>query len=53
MMDKSVYVGIVYNEGRIVASDLSNTYGVRPVISLANGTLVTGEGTNTNPYVVE
>ena len=53
MMDKSVYVGIVYNEGRIVASDLSNTYGVRPVISLASGTLVTGEGTSTNPYVVE
>ena len=33
----------------------SNTYGVRPVISLKSGTVVepTGEGTTTNPYVVE
>ena len=32
--------------------DFSNV-GVRPVVSLASGTLVTGSGTSTNPYVVE
>ena len=36
--------------------DVVNTiYGVRPVVSLANGTLVNfnGDGTSTNPYVVK
>ena len=43
---------------RDVKSYVINDYsgyprGVRPVVSLISGTLVTGEGTSTNPYVVK
>ena len=36
-------------------SDINVTYaaGVRPVVSLKSGTLITGEGTTTNPYAVK
>ena len=36
-------------------SDINVTYaaGVRPVVSIKSGTLITGEGTTTNPYVVK
>ena len=50
------FVGRVGITGLIANDDVSVTYcGVRPVISLKNGTLVnaTGDGTSTNPYVVE
>ena len=47
------YVGYVYLTGTVSNGFVDSAHGVRPVVSLANGTLVTGEGTNTNPYVVE
>ena len=46
-------VSSVGSTGYVSYSLLNSAHGVRPVVSLANGTLVTGEGTNTNPYVVE
>ena len=46
-------IGLV-NSGACFSDDIVNTiYGVRPVVSLADGTLVTGKGSTTNPYVVE
>ena len=51
--DGRASVGFVYPEGTVGANFVTNTFGVRPVVSLANGTLVTGEGTSTNPYVVK
>ena len=62
-------VGTVNGTGRVYYSDVSagfvgyddiagfvfDAFGVRPVVSLANGTLVNsnGDGTSTNPYVVK
>ena len=48
-------VGNVYSTGAVNNGYTFNALGVRPVVSLANGTLVNsnGEGTSTNPYVVE
>ena len=53
--DRGAYVGRVINGGFVDESLDVNRYGVRPVVSLADGTLVNsnGEGTPTNPYVVE
>ena len=51
--DGRASVGFVYPEGTVGDNFVTNTFGVRPVVSLANGTLVTGEGTSTNPYIVE
>ena len=50
-----VHVGIVYSTGNIAGTVVNTPYGVRPAVSLADGTLVepTGEGTSTNPYVVK
>ena len=45
-------VGIVDGTGSVKNGSVNDTTGVRPVVSLANETLVTGEGTTTNPYVV-
>ena len=49
----NAFVGAVHNTG-ILYVDLVSI-GVRPVISLKNGTLVNsnGDGTSTNPYVVQ
>ncbi len=49
----NAFVGAVHNTG-ILYVDLVSI-GVRPVVSLANGTLVNsnGDGTSTNPYVVQ
>ncbi len=49
------HVGIVGGTGAVNYDLLYDGGGVRPVVSLANGTLVNsnGEGTSTNPYVVE
>jgi len=49
----SAYVGIVYSTGSVNDFGVSDACGVRPVVSLANGTFVTGSGTTTNPYVVK
>ncbi len=49
----SAYIGFVMRPGYVSEGSVGNIYGVRPVVSLANGTLVTGEGTSTNPYVVK
>ena len=61
-------VGVVDSIGHVLGDDLEDVYyvgrvgenfagypttGVRPVVSLISGTLVTGKGTTTNPYVVE
>ena len=57
MMDDygRAYVGTVASAGAVDASAVYDTYGVRPVVSLADGTLVNsnGDGTSTNPYVVK
>ena len=46
-------VGYVRSTGFVGGHFVGGARGVRPVVSLANGTLVTGEGTSTNPYVVK
>ena len=48
-------VGHVHGTGFVSANLVNTTYGVRPVVSLADGTLVNsnGDGTSTNPYVVK
>ena len=51
----NAYVGSVARAGNMIGSDLYFADGVRPVVSLAKGTLVNsnGDGTSTNPYVVK
>ena len=48
-------VGFVTSVGSVTNSASYNTRGVRPVVSLISGTLVTtdGDGTSTKPYVVK
>ena len=46
-------VGIVASAGCVHINYVDGAIGVRPVVSLASDTLVTGSGTSTNPYVVE
>ena len=48
------YTGMVTSDGHVSDSHTNSDFGVRPVISLRNGTLVNtiGEGTSTNPYIV-
>ena len=48
-------VGYVDSAGYVCNDFVSGARGVRPVVSLANGTLVNsnGDGTSTNPYVVK
>jgi hypothetical protein len=44
----------VRSTGSLYDNGVNNAYGVRPVISLSPNTSITsGEGTSTNPYVVE
>ena len=49
------FVGHVSSTGAVSDGQVNNAFGVRPVVSLANGTLVNfnGDGTSTNPYVVK
>lgn len=47
------YVGVVAGAGDVFSDRVNYTRGVRPAVSLADGTLVTGKGTRTNPYVVQ
>ena len=49
------YTGMVTSAGHVSDSHTNSAYGVRPVVSLKNGILVVsnGDGTSTNPYVVE
>ena len=51
----NAYVGFVTSTGTVNHGSVNGTYGVRPVVSLADGTLVEpdGEGTSTKPYVVK
>ena len=51
----SAYVGGVASPGFVCRDYVSDANGVRPVVSLADGTLVNsnGDGTSTNPYVVK
>ena len=53
--DAYVFVGFVDSTGLVSAGSVGYARGVRPVVSLANGTLVNsnGDGTSTNPYVVK
>ena len=48
-------IGMVTSDGHVRNSHANSDLGVRPVVSLANGTLINsnGDGTSTNPYVVE
>ena len=48
-------VGRVDKIGGVFSNHVYYAFGVRPVVSLASGTLVNsnGDGTSTNPYVVE
>ena len=50
-----VFSGSVAGAGFVSNGDISSELGIRPVISLKSGTTLdpTGEGTSTNPYVVE
>ena len=47
------HVGRVHSDGYLGIDVVSNNYGVRPVVSLMSTTLVSGEGTSTNPYIVQ
>ena len=50
----AAFVGSVWAPGSISEERVETTaIGVRPVVSLANSTFVTGSGTTTNPYVVK
>ena len=53
--DGGARVGTVLSSGYVGDADVDFANGVRPVVSLANGTLVNsnGDGTSTNPYVVK
>ena len=53
--DGAARVGYVYSAGFVGVDRVDSASGVRPVVSLANGTLVNsnGDGTSTNPYVVQ
>ncbi len=58
--DGIALVGLVYGTGRVgdgfvFYDGVDYARGVRPVVSLADGTLVNsnGDGTSTNPYIVE
>ena len=55
MLDARGYacVGYVYSAGYVHYDYVGGARGVRPVVSLISGTLVTGSGTTTNPYVVK
>ena len=55
LADGNASVGDVASTGNVVDNYVLNPYGVRPVVSLADGTLVNsnGDGTSTNPYVVK
>ena len=46
-------VGPVSPDGFVSAGAVYGTDCVRPVVALKDGTLVTGDGTSTNPYVVK
>ena len=48
-------VGYVSSAGYVNYNSVSLAYGIRPVVSLISGTLVNsnGDGTSTNPYVVQ
>ena len=46
-------VFFVYSNGGFGYNGVSNAYGVRPVINLKADITITGEGTSTDPYIVE
>ncbi len=48
-------IGMVTNGGHVSNSHANSDLGVRPVVSLANGTLINSnrDGTSTKPYVVD
>ena len=48
-----VNIGSYYSGSYVDYGIVHYSYGVRPVVSLASRTIVTGEGTSANPYVVE
>ena len=47
------HVGFVTSAGFAGSDYVDSSHGVRPVVSLISNTLVTGEGTSTNPYIVQ
>ena len=48
-------IGMVTSDGHVSDSHANSDLGVRPVVSLANSTLINsnGDGTSANPYIVE
>ena len=51
--NRAAYGGYVVNTGRLYNGYVNNSYGVRPALSLAPGTTITGgDGSYTNPYRV-
>ena len=55
MFGGHAYAGTVRSTGDVNNDLVATTHGVRPVVSLSDGTLAVpgGEGTTSNPYVVE
>ena len=53
--DGAARVGYVYSAGYVGVDRVDSASGVRPVVSLISGTLVNsnGDGTSTNPYIVQ
>ena len=49
----NAYVGSVDETGFVSNGNVNYAAGVRPVVSLKSGTLITGSGTTTDPYVVK
>ena len=46
-------VFVIFGNATLYAHSSSYSYGVRPVINLKSDTLITGDGTSSNPYTVE
>ena len=51
--DVRAYVGFIASSGAVGDRGVYIESGVRPVVSLASGTFVTGSGTTSNPYIVK
>ena len=43
----------VYSDGSTYNADVNDTNGVRPVLNLSTNTLVSGSGTESDPYIVK
>ena len=46
-------VWTVYNTGKLSSQDATNSYYIRPVLTVNKSVLATGTGTKDDPYVIE